>query len=126
MPKHPMKLRVRLPKYRYPRNAWRSKIRSAVREEMQDKGIHYTPKDKLEIYLRLYFDEPKLHMSDVDNRLKDVMDTLQGRFGKRVKAIIPNDSQIYRVTVEKGLPPGQSHERGHLTIKRYEGPIYRS
>ncbi len=81
MPKHPMKLRVRLPKYRYPRNAWRSKIRSAVREEMQDKGIHYTPKDKLEIYLRLYFDEPKLHMSDVDNRLKDVMDTLQGRFG---------------------------------------------
>ena len=98
---------------------------------MQDKGIHYTPKDKLEIYLRLYFNEPKLHMSDVDNRLKDVMDALQGQIGgagkkrRNTKRVIRNDSQIYRVTVEKALPPNQSHDLGHLTIKKYRGPAYR-
>jgi hypothetical protein len=99
---------------------------------MKEKGIRYTSKDKLEIHVRLYFKEPKLSMVDVDNRLKDVMDALQGQVGgggkkrPRPKKIIPNDSQIYRVTVEKGLPPGQSHDLGHLTIKKYRGPTYRT
>ncbi len=94
--------------------------------------MHYTDREKLEVRVRLYLNEPKLHMSDVDNRLKDVMDALQGQIGgagkkrRRVKRIIPNDSQIYRVTVEKALPPKQSHDLGHLTIKRYNGPRYRS
>jgi len=131
VPKHPLKLHVRLPKYHSPRNTWRSKIRSAVREEMQDKGIHYTPKDKLEIYLRLYFREPDLLKIDVDNRLKDVMDALQGQVGgagkkrRNTKMVIRNDSQIYRVTVEKAPPPKQSHDLGHLTIRKYRGPTYR-
>ncbi len=98
---------------------------------MIETKIRYTPKDKLEIYLRLYFREPDLSRIDVDNRLKDVMDALQGQVGgagkkrPRPKRILPNDSQIYRVTVEKALPPKQSHELGHLTIGKYRGPTYR-
>ncbi len=30
-----------------------------------------------------------------------------------------------RVTIEKGLPPKQSHDLGHLTIRKYRGPTYR-
>lgn len=131
MAKQPLKLKVRLPEYHYPRNAWRREVRTAVRRRMKEKEIRYTNKDKLEIYVRLYFEEPKLSMVDVDNRLKDVMDALQGQVGRagkkrsRPKQIIPNDSQIYRVTVEKSLPPWQSHDLGHLTIKKYRGPTYR-
>lgn len=130
--KRPLMLKVRLPEYHHPRNAWRRAIRLAVRTGMKEKGIEYTSKDKLEIHLRLYFREPKLSMVDVDNRLKDVMDALQGQVGgggkkrRNTKRVIPNDRQIYRVTVEKGPPPCQSHELGHLTIKRYKGPPYRT
>jgi len=98
---------------------------------MIETKIRYTPKDKLEIYLRLYFREPDLSKIDVDNRLKDVMDALQGQIGgagtkrRNTKRVIRNDSQIYRVTVEKSLPPGQSQELGHLTIRKYRGPSYR-
>ncbi len=131
MANRPLRLHVRLPKYHAPRNEWRREVRQAVRLRMREEKIRYTPKDKLEIYLRLYFNEPKLSLSDVDNRLKDVMDAVQGQVGgggkklRRTKRIIRNDSQIYRVTVEKAPPPKQSHELGHLTIKKYQGPTYR-
>ncbi len=98
---------------------------------MIETKIRYTSKDRLDIHLRLYFNEPDLSRIDVDNRLKDVMDALQGQVGgagkkrPRPKKILPNDSQIYRVTVEKALPPKQSHELGHLTIGKYRGPTYR-
>ncbi len=53
---------------------------------MIETKIRYTPKDKLEIYLRLYFREPDLSRIDVDNRLKDVMDALQGQVGTGVES----------------------------------------
>ncbi len=46
---------------------------------MKAANVRYTSKDRLEIYLRLYFREPDLSKIDVDNRLKDVMDALQGQ-----------------------------------------------
>jgi len=64
-----------------------------------------------------------LSFHDVDNRLKDIMDALQGRAGgskkiRRWAPIIPNDKQICRVTIEKALPPKQSKGLGHLVIIR--------
>jgi Holliday junction resolvase RusA-like endonuclease len=69
-------------------------------------------------------DGTALSSHDVDNRLKDIMDALQGRAGgsKKIKRwfpIIPNDKQIYRVTIEKALPPKQSKGLGHLMITRF-------
>jgi hypothetical protein len=66
-----------------------------------------------------------LSSHDVDNRLKDIMDALQGRAGgskkiRRCPPIIPNDNQIYRVTVAKALPPKQSKGWGHLVITRHQ------
>ncbi len=42
-------------------------------------------------------------MHDIDNRLKDILDALQGRVGgskgkKPLKQIIPNDRQVFRLT----------------------------
>jgi len=88
-------------------------------------GVFYHPSDKLELNVRLYLEGTALSSHDVDNRLKDIMDALQGRAGgskeiSRWSPIIPNDKQIYRVTIEKALPPKQSKGLGHLVITRHK------
>lgn len=124
MPKRPLKLTLRIPPYKGPRNQWRRKLHEIVLEKQTESPVRYAETDKLEIRVRLYIEGAALAMHDVDNRLKDIMDALQGRAGgskakRRIVAIIPNDRQIYRVIMEKGPPPKQSHGLGHLTIRRF-------
>jgi Holliday junction resolvase RusA-like endonuclease len=124
MAKQPLNLKVRLPQYESPRNEWRKKLHASIITALKDKGIEYTTDQKLELRITLYFAEPHIRFHDVDNRLKDIMDALQGRMGgsKReqlYKRLIPNDRQIYKVTVEKKQPPIQSHGLGHLEIRKY-------
>jgi len=88
-------------------------------------GISYNPSDKLELKVKLYMDSIAISFHDVDNRLKDIMDALQGRAGGSKKfrillPIIPNDKQIYRVTIEKASSPKQSKGMGHLVITRHK------
>lgn len=125
MSKRPFKITVRLPPYRAPRTAWRKAIHQAVMERLAESGVAYTDRDRLALAVRLYFSEHLLEIVDVDNRLKDVMDALQGHVGghgkkrRGLKAIIPNDNRVFRVTVEKSLAPKQSADgRGHLTITK--------
>ena len=126
VPKRRLKLKIRIPGYRPPRNAWRRTIHQAVSEVQRATPVTYEPSDRLEVALRLYFaDEEALRIHDVDNRLKDCLDALQGRVGgtksKAVRAlepIVPNDRQIWRVIVEKALAPKQARGLGHLTIRR--------
>lgn len=86
--------------------------------------IVYTPSDKLELKVVLYLKDNALFVHDVDNRLKDIMDALQGRAGgkkgrSKLNPIIPNDNQIFRVTIEKMAPPKQSLSMGHLVVRNY-------
>ena len=125
MPKRPLKLTLRIPPYKRPRNHWRRKLHEIVLEKQTKSLVRYAETDKLEIRVRLYIEGAALAMHDVDNRLKDIMDALQGRAGgskakRRLVAIVPNDRQIYRVIMEKGPPPKQSHGLGHLTIRRFK------
>lgn len=125
MAKRRQSLRVRIPPYRYPRNAWRESIHAEVVATAQSRGIAYQPEDELELVITLHLDEAGLKHHDVDNRLKDIMDALQGRAGgpkstHRLKHVIPNDHQIYKVTIEKMLAPGPSHGIGHLVIRKYK------
>ena len=74
--------------------------------------------------VRLYMSDVRLRFHDVDNRLKDILDALQGRAGgpkaeRRLRALVPNDHQIWRVSIEKSLPPRQSRGMGHLVIRKY-------
>ena len=118
-------LHVRIPPYRHPRNAWRRSIHAEVVTVADSRGVAYLPEDKLELIITLYLDEIGLRFHDVDNRLKDIMDALQGKAGgpkskRPLKPIIPNDHQVFRVAIEKMLPPGQSHGMGHLVIRKYK------
>jgi len=124
LPKPRRRLHVRLPAYITPRNEWRGLIQAVVHKAQQERNVTYGPTERLELVVRLYLPEAALTTHDVDNRLKDVMDALQGRVGGP-KAITPrspvikNDHQIWRVTIEKASPPKQSGGLGHLTIGRY-------
>jgi Holliday junction resolvase RusA-like endonuclease len=124
MAKQPLSLKVRLPLYETPRNEWRKKLHAGIMTALKDKGIEYTADQKIELRITLYLAEPHIRFHDVDNRLKDIMDSLQGRMGgnkkeQLYKSLIPNDRQIYKVTIEKKQPPIQSHGLGHLEIRKY-------
>lgn len=123
MSKAKRSLHFRLPPYRTPRLAWRREIHAAVIEAQEEAGVRYASGDRLTLKVKLYFDRTATGWHDVDNRLKDVMDALQGRVGgskavRPQRPAIPNDNQVYRVTVEKSVAPGQSHLRGHVWIQR--------
>lgn len=91
---------------------------------IKDKDIEYTTHQKMELRITLNLAEPRIEFHDVDNRLKDIMDCLHGRMGgskkeQLYKRLIPNDRQIYKVTIENKQPPIQSHGLGHLKIRKY-------
>jgi Holliday junction resolvase RusA-like endonuclease len=94
---------------------------------MRKRGVSYTPDDQLAVNIVVYLEEARLRWHDVDNRLKDVLDALQGRLGgpksiRAYAALIPNDNQIHQVSVTKAVAPPQSHGLGHVTVTRYRTP----
>ncbi len=126
MAKRKTKLAIRIPPYQSKKNTWRKKIHRIASLEAQRAEVSYRSTDKLELKVRLYLKDGALFSHDLDNRLKDIMDALQGRAGgsKKVRTlstIIPNDKQIYRVVIEKARPPKQSKGFGHLIVTKYGG-----
>ena len=118
-------LLVRIPPYRHPRNKWQRVIHAEVIKAALDQRVAYRCTDRLELAITLYVPEGKIGWHDVDNRLKDIMDALQGRAGgpkaeRALKPIVLNDNQIYKATIEKRTPPKQSLGFGHLIIKKYK------
>jgi hypothetical protein len=126
MAKRRLTLRLRIPPYSPPRTSWRRSLHSELIKACRENKIRYCSNDKLEFEVVLYLGTHQLGVHDVDNRLKDIMDSLQGRAGGSKKTrilapIIANDNQIYKVTIEKKHPPKQSRGLGHLIIKKYMG-----
>ena len=104
-------------------NRWRKKIYDAINKKLREKGERKIKFEKTELKLVLYFSKSKIKFVDVDNRLKDVMDALQARWGGKISKnnsipLIKNDNTIYKVTVEKRISPWQSKGLGHLIIQR--------
>ena len=121
MAKPKQKLKFRLPEYESPRNAWRQLIHAAALKAQQQQGVEYGPEVQLAVEVKLYLRRRALEIHDVDNRLKDILDALQGRAGgskaaRQLRPIILNDRQIYRVTIIKSVPPKQSLGLGHVLI----------
>jgi len=124
MPKRRLSLRVRIPPYETPRNAWRCSINEIVSQAQARLGVEYNEDDRLEVRIRLYLDKRAIITHDVDNRVKDILDALQGRAGgskaeRSLPRIVPNDWQIFRVSVDECIPPPQSLGLGHLIIRKY-------
>lgn len=123
MAKRPRTMKFRIPPYKTPRNAWREAIYQAAKAARKKSDVAYEATDLLQLDVLVYMDEGELSFHDVDNRLKDIMDALQGRIGgakaaRNHQPIVPNDSQFYRVTVEKRLTAPQSLKMGHVHIKK--------
>jgi hypothetical protein len=124
MAKRRLKVHFRIPPYSYPRNAWRRQIYDAASSAMNAGRVSYRNDDALAMEIVLYFDQRSFGFHDVDNRLKDILDALQGRMGgpKSIRShdpLIPNDRQICRVLVTKMLPLQQSHGAGSVTITKH-------
>ena len=127
MAKRGHKLSVRIPNFMKDSEAWRKAIHAAI-VEAQDRGsVRYSETDKLEVEIRFHLENPKLTILDLDNRLKDVLDALQGFIGEKGKSgalrpIIPNDSQIYRLIAEKRKPPKVNRAApSTIVIRKYGG-----
>lgn len=128
MAKSPRTLRARIPTYKKDRSRWRKKILASVLNAREKAGIRYGPDDLLEVVVLLYLKKGKRHaIHDVDNRLKDVLDALQGRFGgpKSVRTktrLIENDNQVCRVVMEKQPIPKMFGDDagGKLLIRPYK------
>jgi Holliday junction resolvase RusA-like endonuclease len=126
--KHPGTISVRLPGYQRDRLRWRRQILSSVLRGQRESGISYDPGARFEVVVLLYLKKGKRHdIHDVDNRLKDILDALQARFGgpksaRRKYRLFDNDRQVSRVVVEKQpIPKSLSGDAGgRLLIRRYE------
>jgi len=124
MPKRPLKISFRIPPYPSGRRLkWRHAIHAAADKARERAHVTYTEHDRLEVRVRLYMDANLLASHDVDNRAKDVLDALQGRAGgskraRQLSAIIPNDNQVFKLVIEKALPPKQSRCLGHVQVQR--------
>jgi Holliday junction resolvase RusA-like endonuclease len=105
--------------------AWRKAINAAVVEAQDQAGVQYSSDDKFDVEIRFYLRDRKLTILDLDNRLKDVGDALQGFIGEKGKSralrpIIPNDNQIYRLVAEKRMPPKKDRAAfSIIVIRRY-------
>ena len=125
MRKQRKKLTVRIPNFMTNSMAWRKAINTAVVKAQDRAGVQYSSDDKFDVEIRFYLRNRKLTILDLDNRLKDVGDALQGFMGEKGKSraltpIIPNDNQIYRLVAEKRLPPKKDLAAfSVITIRRY-------
>jgi Holliday junction resolvase RusA-like endonuclease len=122
MTKRRQTIKIRLPRYERNHLQWRKAIHEALIAASTDIDIR--PDDLIELIVTLYFDRSAVIWHDVDNRLKDIMDALQGRVGgpKAIKPrnpVLPNDNQVYRVQIEKVVATKQSLGKGHLIVRKY-------
>ena len=119
-------VRIALPAWQTPRNAWREGIHAAAAERLAAVGARYGIDDRLALHVCLYMNESMAAFHDIDNRLKDVLDALQGRAGgskavRRLAALIPNDNQVVRAVVEKVRPPAGDTSGGWFTVSVVSG-----
>jgi len=128
--KQPQKLIAKIPHYEPDSTVWKQKIYDAVREAQNRAGIQYSDNAKLDVQVCFYLRGHRLSKLDLDNRLKQVGDALQGfindkggsKHAAKRTPIIPNDNQIYRLTAEKRLPSKRYPESfSTITIRRYTG-----
>lgn len=122
-------IRAVLPTYLKDRQEWRRQILIKVRGVADKNLIKYDSEQFLEVEVLLYMTRGKRYdIHDVDNRLKDILDALQGRFrgplGKKLR-LIENDNKICRAVIEKRPTPKvfknkKENAGGRIVIRPYK------
>ena len=112
-----------LPAYAPPRNEWRRRVHAAVLEAQTFRGVGYRESDRLELRISLYLGQRGLDVHETDERVKDIVDALEGRIaGRRSRrriAPIVMSGQVLRVILEKDARVPRGRPLGQLTISRY-------
>jgi Holliday junction resolvase RusA-like endonuclease len=136
MPKVRRTIRTLLPTYQKDRQQWRREILVNVRQAAARHGIQYEDDELLEVEVVLYLKSGKRHdIHDVDNRLKDILDALQGRFrgydSSKAQRLIANDNKVCRAVIEKRPTPKvltnkRKDTGGKLVIRAYKRKRARS
>ncbi len=112
-----------LPAYAPPRNEWRRRVHAAVLEAQTFRGVGYRESDRLELRVTLFLASRPLDVHETDERVKDIVDALEGRIaGRRSRrriAPIVTGGQILRIILEKDSRVVRGRPLGLLTISRY-------
>ena len=112
-----------LPAYAPPRNEWRRRVHAAVLEAQTTRGVGYRESDQLELRVSLFLGARPLDVHETDERVKDIVDALEGRIaGRRSRrriAPIVFGGQIRRIVLEKDTRTLRGRPLGLLAIARY-------
>ena len=123
MAKRRFTISATLPAYAPPRNEWRRRVHAAVLEAQTFRGVGYRESDQLELRVSIFLQSRPLDVHDVDERVKDIVDALEGRIaGRRSRrriAPIVATGQMRRVILEKDTRSLRGRPFGVLTISRY-------
>lgn len=115
---------VPLPAYTRPRNEWRRRVHGAVLDVQTRRGVGYRESDQLEIRISLALGDRPLDVHEIDERVKDLIDALEGRIAgprsrRRIAPIVPSSDQIRRIVLEKEPRRAQRRALGELAISRF-------
>jgi len=98
-------------------------VHAAVLEAQTFRGVGYRDSDQLELRVSIFLQSRPLDVHDVDERVKDIVDALEGRIaGRRSRrriAPIVATGQMRRVILEKDTRSLRGRPFGVLTISRY-------
>ena len=123
MAKRRFSISATLPAYAPPRNEWRRRVHAAVLEAQTFRGVGYRESDSLEMRITLYLGARALDVHETDERVKDIVDALEGRIaGRRSRrriAPIVQGGQILRIILEKDGRVPRGRPLGLLSIARY-------
>ncbi len=123
MAKRRFTISATLPAYAPPRNEWRRRVHAAVLEAQTFRGVGYRDSDQLELRMSLFLGARPLDVHEIDERVKDIVDALEGRIAgrrsrRRIAPIVGGD-QIRRVILEKDARQLRGRPLALLTVARY-------
>lgn len=124
MAKRRFSITVALPGYTRPRNEWRRRVHASVLDAQTRRGVGYRDADRVEVRITLFLGERPLDLREIEERVKDVIDALEGRIAgprsrRRIAPIIPSPDQIQRIVLERSGGRGRRGALGELAISRY-------
>lgn len=98
-------------------------MHAAILEAQTFRGVGYRESDQLELRVSIFLPSRPLDLHDVDERVKDIIDALEGRIaGRRSRrriAPIVATGQIRRVILERDTRSLRGRPFAVLTISRY-------
>ena len=122
MAKRRFTISATLPAYAPPRNEWRRRAHAAVLDAQTFRGVGYREGDQLELRVSIFLGQRPLDLHEVDERVKDILDALEGRIaGRRSRrhiAPIVSAGQIRRIILEKDTRTLRGRPYGVLTLAR--------